>query len=55
VLAVVSERPGVTAGELVATTGIARPTVSTTLSRLASEGLVARQELPGGGVGFRIA
>jgi DNA-binding transcriptional ArsR family regulator len=55
VLAVVTERPGVTAGEIASVTGIVRATVSTTLSRLASDGAVARQQLPGGGVGFRVA
>jgi DNA invertase Pin-like site-specific DNA recombinase len=55
ILELVSERPGVTAGEVASVLGIARTTVSTTLSRLASEGAIARTELPSGGVGFRAA
>jgi hypothetical protein len=54
ILAVVRERPGVTVGELSATTGIARATVSSTAARLASAGTLERTELPGGGVGFRL-
>src|SRR5215207_1089187 len=51
IVAVVRERPGVTAGELAAATGIARPTVSSTVARLAASGALERTELPGGGVG----
>lgn len=55
ILEIVNERPGVTTGEVASVLGIARTTVSTTLSRLASDGAIARTELPGGGVGFRAA
>lgn len=53
ILAVVRERPGVSAGEIAQATGIARSTVSPTLSRLVVAGTVERTELPSGGVGFR--
>lgn len=53
ILAVVRERPGVSAGEIAQATGIARSTVSTTLSRAAAAAEVERTQLPGGGVGFR--
>ncbi len=35
-------------------TGIASATVSSTLAKLASAGEVLRDQLPGGGVGFRL-
>jgi CRP-like cAMP-binding protein len=53
ILAVVGERPGVTAGELASTTGISRATVSSTVARLAAGGTIERIALPGGGAGFR--
>jgi DNA-binding IclR family transcriptional regulator len=53
-VAVARERPGATAGELAAATGIARATVSSTLARLVSSGALERTQLPGGGVGFRV-
>jgi len=53
ILAVVRERPGVSAGEIAQATGIARSTVSPTLSRLIAAG-VERTELPAGGAGFRL-
>jgi DNA-binding transcriptional ArsR family regulator len=54
ILAVVHERPGVTAGEIAQVTGIPRSAVSPALSRLAGGGAVERTPLPGGGVGFRV-
>jgi CRP-like cAMP-binding protein len=54
ILAVVGERPGVTADEVATATGIAGATVSSTVARLAASGELERVELPGGGVGFRI-
>jgi DNA-binding transcriptional ArsR family regulator len=54
ILAVVRERPGVSAGEIAQATGIARSTVSPTLSRLIATGAAERTELPAGGVGFRL-
>jgi DNA-binding transcriptional ArsR family regulator len=55
ILAAVRERPGASAGEIAQATGIARSTVSPTLSRLIAAGAVERTELPSGGVGFRPA
>jgi DNA-binding transcriptional ArsR family regulator len=52
ILALVRERPGATAGEIAEATGIARPTVTTTLRRLADVGEVLRAERPGGPAGF---
>jgi DNA-binding transcriptional ArsR family regulator len=53
ILAVVRDRPGVSAGEIAQATGIARSTLSPTLSRLVAAGTVERTELPSGRVGFR--
>jgi DNA-binding transcriptional ArsR family regulator len=55
ILALVEERPGVTAGEVAQSSGIARPTVASTLAKLAADGAVERVQQPGGGVGFRLA
>jgi DNA-binding transcriptional ArsR family regulator len=55
IAAVVRDRPGATAGEIASATGIARATVSRSAARLAGGGLLERVELPGGGVGFRLA
>jgi len=54
ILAVVRDRPGVTAAELSSTTGIARATVSSTVARLVAVGALDRTSLPSGGVGFRL-
>jgi len=54
ILAIVRDRPGVTAAELTSTTGIARATVSSTVARLAASGALERTSLPSGGVGFRV-
>jgi CRP-like cAMP-binding protein len=54
ILVAVRERPGSTAREIADATGIARATVASTLTRLASNGTLARRELDGGGVGFRV-
>jgi len=54
IVAVVRERPGVTAGEIASASGIARATVSSTAARLTGNGALERVELPGGGVGFRV-
>jgi DNA-binding transcriptional ArsR family regulator len=53
ILALVRERPGVTAGEIAQQTGIGRSSVTTTLGRLVDAGTVQRVELPGGKAGFR--
>lgn len=54
ILQVVGERPGVSAAEISASTGVARNTVTTTLQRLTSKQRVTKVELPSGGVGFQI-
>ncbi len=54
ILGVVGERSGVSAAEIAKATGIASATVSSTLAKLASAGEVLREQLPGGGVGFRL-
>ncbi len=54
ILSVVGERSGVSAAEVAQATGIASATVSSTLAKLASAGAVLRDQLPGGGVGFRL-
>ena len=51
----IAERPGATAGEVAAATGIGRATAATTLGKLARDGELERTTLPGGRVGFRPA
>src|SRR3954471_16420208 len=51
--AFVAEHPGATAGEIAAATGIARPTVASTLGKLAREGELEKTKLASGGVGYR--
>lgn len=51
----VEQRPGATAGEIAAATGIARATVAGTLGKLARDGTLAKTELPSGRVGYRFA
>jgi CRP-like cAMP-binding protein len=55
VVGVVSQRPGVSATEVAGATGIARATVSGTLSKLVADGVLERVELPAGGRGYRLA
>ncbi len=52
---IIAERPGATAGEVAAATGIARATAATTLAKLARDGELERTALPSGRVGFRAA
>jgi CRP-like cAMP-binding protein len=52
IVGVVSERPGVSAAEVAGATRVARATVSSTLSRLVTDGVL---ELPAGGRGYRLA
>jgi DNA-binding transcriptional ArsR family regulator len=54
ILALVRERPGVSAGEIAHATGIPRSTVSPTLARLVDGGAIERSQLPGGGIGFGV-
>jgi hypothetical protein len=49
----IEQRPGARAGEVAAVTGIARPTVASTLGKLARDGELEKLALPGGGVGYR--
>src|SRR5262245_4781710 len=52
---VVAERPGTSAGEIASAAGIARPTVASTLAKLARDGELEKTELPSGRVGYRVA
>jgi len=51
----IAERPGATAGEVAAATGMGRATAATTLGKLARDGELERTTLPSGRVGFRLA
>jgi hypothetical protein len=53
--AFVAERPGATAGDIAAATGIARPTVASTLGKLARAGELEKTTLPSRAVGYRPA
>lgn len=53
ILDAVGERPGVSTGELAAASGIAGPTLATTVSKLVREGLLERVEQPEGASGLR--
>jgi hypothetical protein len=53
--AFVAERPGATAGEIAAATGIARPTVASMLGKLARAGELEKTTLPSRAVGYRPA
>jgi len=55
IAALVSERPGVTVGEIAEATDITRSTVTTTLKRLVDAGEIERASLPAGGTGYRAA
>ena len=48
----VEQRPGASAGEVAAASGIARAMVAATLSKLARAGELEKTELPGGRVGY---
>jgi Fic family protein len=49
----VEQRPGASAGEVAAATGIGRATVASTLAKLARAGELEKTPLPGGGLGYR--
>src|SRR3954454_4745736 len=53
--ALVAERPGATAAEIASATGIARPTVASTLGKLARDGELENTKLPAGAIGSRPA
>jgi hypothetical protein len=55
VVGVVSERPGVSVGEVAGARGIARATVASTLARLVADGVLERVALPAGTHGYRVA
>jgi hypothetical protein len=54
VLAVVRERPGVSASELAAASGVTGGTLYALLRRLTDQGELAKRELPGGQTGYAI-
>jgi DNA-binding transcriptional ArsR family regulator len=54
VLAVVRERPGVTAGELAAASGVTGGTLSALLRRLTEAGELEKRELPDGQTGYAV-
>jgi len=55
ILALLRERPGVTAREIADVTGISRSTVTTTLSRLVDASVIERIQPPGGPAGFQFS
>ncbi len=55
ILAVLGERPGVSAAEVAQATQIASATVSSTLAKMTAVGEVLKEQLPSGGVGYRMA
>ena len=54
-LAVIGDRPGVTAAELSSATGIAKGVVYSLTRTLTQQGRIERVELPGDIIGFRLA
>jgi hypothetical protein len=52
VLAVVRDRPGVTASELAAASGVTGGTLYSLLRRLTDQGELAKRKLPGGQTGY---
>jgi sugar-specific transcriptional regulator TrmB len=55
VLRALEERPGASASELAAASGVDRTALYPLLSRLAERGEVTKEELPGGHTGYRLA
>jgi hypothetical protein len=55
VLAVIRERPGVTASELAAASGVSGGTLYSLLGRLSARGELAKRDLPGGQTGYALA
>jgi DNA-binding IclR family transcriptional regulator len=55
VLSVVRERPGVTASELAAASGVKGGTLYSLLARLTAQGELAKRDLPGGQTGYALA
>jgi IclR helix-turn-helix domain len=54
VLRALEERPGASASELAAASGVARPVLYGVLNRLIEAGEVAKEELPGGATGYKL-
>ena len=54
-LGVLAERPGVSASELSSAAGVARPVLYALLKTLEERGEVAKEHLPGGTTGYRLA
>ena len=54
-LAVIRERPGVTARELAAASGVTGCTLYSLLARLSARGELAKRDLPGGQTGYAVA
>jgi IclR helix-turn-helix domain len=54
VLRAVGERPGASAGELAAASGVAKPVLYNLLRTLSQRGDLVRQDLPGGGAGYSL-
>jgi DNA-binding transcriptional ArsR family regulator len=54
VLRVVGERPGITTSELAPASGVEKRTLYTLLSTLTKQGVLERQDLPGGQTGYRV-
>jgi sugar-specific transcriptional regulator TrmB len=54
VLRALEERPGASASELAAASGVGRAALYPLLSRLAERGEVTKEELPGGATGYRL-
>jgi hypothetical protein len=54
VLRAVAERPGASAGELAAASGVAKPVLYNLLRTLSERGELIRHELPGGGAGYAL-
>jgi DNA-binding IclR family transcriptional regulator len=52
---VLEERPGVSVAELVAASGVQRTVLYTLLKTLEQRGEVAKEQLPGGSTGYRVA
>ena len=55
VLSAVRDRPGVTAQELAAVSGVRGGTLYTVLRRLVEQGALIKRELPGGDTGYRLS
>jgi hypothetical protein len=55
VLRVLGDRPGVSVAELSSASGVARPVLYSLLKTLEQRGEIAKEQLPGGSTGYRLA